>query len=425
MADVDKYNYPRLSTLALYYQAGAIPEQYFNSLDPNLIITPADYQKIAVNLPELEPQSIVKIASDFNTLVLPLLLHREPDVYNKVKSCYEHAMSDGVWEAANYLAIMACNDEDDLLAAFAFANIAAVHGCRNAMFNYFAMLWNDNHHNDAVEELKQYASQSLHCKWAMAILLLQGDNLTGNPLKQDHKQAIRLLNEIIAMNDRGDTLELTTDELARMAQRAVSVMRYIVGTNNLGMVGTEFIDYLRRLSDSDNPDWLYNDGVTCILNHLTIDGDLKLHFATVRGVGDESWFYVGEPGGRSNMVDVLQHVTCDEHDEMAAWQMYLLIHANATLPTWWHGGYSHRFYIMAESDLEQINKLTSSDIKRLTRDRILPHVEILDGIARITCCYWDEWNGLMRETTHLDMATKQVASITTENLYYYNCNLLF
>lgn len=100
------------------------------------------------------------------------------------------------------------------------------------------------------------------------------------------------------------------------------------------------------------------------------------------------------------------------------------------LPTFWHGGYIRRTYIFSHKDLEEIDELRRNGKAPLfgIKDIVSPKVKIRGSEGTIECCYWNDWEGLVRETLKVTYANNSVIYITqtkAEVLYEYDCGICF
>jgi ADP-ribosylglycohydrolase len=175
---------------------------------------------------------------------------------------------------------------------------------------------------------------------------------------------------------------------------------------------------------------------------------LGLKLAEDVGMGDESYFYTHSiidtkidqpvPPIPTAIYDdneykeehtLLEHINV-ERTACGIWQAYLLSMAPTVLPTFWHGGYIRRTYIFSHKDLEEIDELRRNGEAPLfgIKDVVSPKVKIRGSEGTIECCYWNDWEGLVRETLKVMYANNSVISITqtkAEVLYEYDCGICF
>lgn len=177
---------------------------------------------------------------------------------------------------------------------------------------------------------------------------------------------------------------------------------------------------------------------------------LGLKLAEDVGMGDESYFYTHPiidskidkpvppiPIGiyDDNEVDEEEEHTLLEHINVEStangiWQAYLLSIAPTVLPTFWHGGYIHRTYIFSHKDFEEIDELSRNGEAPLfgIKDVVSPKVKIRGSEGTIECCFWNDWEGLVRETLNVTYVNNSVISIKrtkAEVLYEYDCGICF
>lgn len=100
--------------------------------------------------------------------------------------------------------------------------------------------------------------------------------------------------------------------------------------------------------------------------------------------------------------------------EIGVWQAYLLDNTPPLLTLWWHAGYRSFSYIFTKEDLfsaikhkddiELLNQVTAfSDQEILT-----PKVIINGDRATVSCCKWNDWEGLYQEVVEI---TKKGSSV--------------
>jgi hypothetical protein len=118
---------------------------------------------------------------------------------------------------------------------------------------------------------------------------------------------------------------------------------------------------------------------------------------------------------------------------MGAWQVYLLMTSPTQLPTYWHGGYIKRTFILEGDELYDIKALKNYDLSDLVKQKMLyPEVvfEMNTDIktAHIYCCYWNEWKGLVREHVEMQIHNGKVISYEKKSefvIYKYHCGIYF
>ena len=112
-----------------------------------------------------------------------------------------------------------------------------------------------------------------------------------------------------------------------------------------------------------------------------------------------------------------------------------MLSAPGVMPVFWHGGYDRREYIYCPADLDRIVVIDDDkplfrahDISNLKSAGLLPSVKMDGNIADVTFSYWNDWEGLIRNTIRVKWNGDRIASaefINKEVLYKFKCDLLF
>jgi TPR repeat protein len=126
-----------------------------------------------------------------------------PSLFEQVKLCYQAAVDDGIYEAANNLGILAYHIEDNMKEALKQLSFAASHGSQNAMINMFTIYWSNEDYKKAIKLLKempQKKNPSLKCLWNLSVLSYYGKWYPHNTIKKDDQKAMTILNTIIGYN---------------------------------------------------------------------------------------------------------------------------------------------------------------------------------------------------------------------------------
>lgn len=326
------------------------------------------------------------------------------------------------------------NCENNMDEGVRWLRLAASNGSKNAMQNTFSVLWGIGDFEHAIEYLLKVCEEpcpSIRCLWNLAVLYILGERQKGNTLIKDVGKGISLLNQIIEY----DVLESDEKEIEEMRMKAKSLVRLIKNSNEYGWIGYAFHRYLKSLHEETMPPNGYNHDVLSILDELTFNGILKIYFARHVSIGDNSWFYI-DTGHSTKALEkrlLIEKVgaTCSE---MSAWQIYLLTTASTVLPAFWHGNYENRQYVFSKSDISNLsgfcreNIFSKVDISNIADD-ILPGVELIGNMAKVRCCYWNDWKGLVRETVSINFNDRKRIRINkeveSEVLYKYNCGIRF
>jgi len=121
-------------------------------------------------------------------------------------------------------------------------------------------------------------------------------------------------------------------------------------------------------------------------------------------------------------------------DACGVWQYYLLKNASRHLPAIRYGERYHCNYVMSVNDCLKIEQLEDRDLRDLTTLGIIPPSVVIEEqssnkmVASVYCCYWNEWDGLVREQTQITVVDNEVTSakvISTVVLHQYNCGIMF
>lgn len=214
-------------------------------------------------------------------------------------------------------------------------------------------------------------------------------------------------------------------------------------------IGDTFIETLKAIPEDDKRfDW---SSILWLLDSVTLEEDyhLGLRFAEDNGFGDKSWFYcyqgnkdtyledynekIKEYGDFSpfnacyihdEIYDVFDHLKI-EHSELGAWQAYLISIASTILPTFWHGTYLCRQMVFSEKHWEELKLIRSHahQPSQLSVD-VSPSVKIEGDEAIVSCCFWNDWSGLVRETVYITFQDGKACFLdksSRETLIEYNC----
>ena len=375
----------------------------------------------------IEPLPLPECAAKFDTFLLQEVRKNDATTYEKVKAVYRDAINDGVYEVANNLGILLADYEGKIEEGLRLMNLASDHGSANASANMFTLLWEQDYYDQAIDVLqREYGkkSPSLQCLWNYAVLSLRL-NIPNNTVLRDEEKAYELFERI------ANTQDFEDEEGGRVIENSKKCVGWMKDTNEYGRIGQEFHGYIGKIQPTDRFKDYYKEEVCKILTGLDFDGNLKVHFAEMRGSGDEFWFYVdnGSEDAPVNRNSILSHIKAAP-SELNAWCVYLLMTSTAKMPTFWHGGYIARVFIFAKSDLRRIKELQNRELSViLDKTDVLPDVQLTQNEAVVTCCYWNDWEGLVKETAKVTFGKSnnvEMYSIeNTEMIYKYNCGVCF
>lgn len=220
--------------------------------------------------------------------------------------------------------------------------------------------------------------------------------------------------------------------------------------NRFGMVGRKFINALSIIANNSDKD---KRVLFDTLSQLRLPKNkcLGLHLPSYIGHGDNSWFYIYPKGNdpldglspiENKFASLFNKVNNNDFEylqvipsAMGAWQAYLYSISSTILPCYWHGGYEHRTYIFSQKDLDNCDGyrqcLNSGEVTDgIMEEQILPDVTYKRRKAKVTCCFWSQWMGLVQDNIIICFDSKQdkIASMSINSrtvLVKYNCGILF
>lgn len=176
---------------------------------------------------------------------------------------------------------------------------------------------------------------------------------------------------------------------------------------------------------------------------LLEDYGLQLEYEE-RGIGGRTYIYVKEPNGNLSK-NFLDFVIVDD-SPLGALQVYFLSKLWHYLPMYWHGYYDRRFSVFSKDDLLKIKvrsrktrgerPLKPSDIYEEENDLpeealacdVTPKVIRYEDKYYVSCCYWSEFGGLIRELVEIKIENNKVTEFLDANrevLYRYHCGIMY
>ncbi len=229
-------------------------------------------------------------------------------------------------------------------------------------------------------------------------------------------------------------------------------------TDQLIILGTAYLDALDNL-DEDNP-----ESVSSILNTFyCIHPDSGYHFGIYieepweheapSHQCDQAWFhcYQGEEepimirpyernsGGLCHLgnmcylrftFDFFNHLTIDT-TAMGFWQVYLLSIGKTLLPFSGQLYYTKRKLILAHEQLKNISLPFQPEripeLMNLDTD-VSPSVQIKDNQAIVSCCFWNDWGGLIQESAKITFLNGKVyllEDFDKQVLFKYDCGIRY
>ena len=368
-----------------------------------------------------------KAAEESNWFLLSKMNSQD---FEKIKNCYLKAIDDGIYEAANILGVFAYNFDQKYDEGKRYLRMAIDGGSHNAMLNMFTILWTEENYEEAINllaEVYEKPSPSLKCLWNLAFFHFMGEDYVHNPYKKKNKGTAKKILRLI-LEKEGD---MFYNEEKGVFRTAKEFLTYIDSGNIFAAKAKDY--HWRIKTNLDSLKKKGDDAVFYDLDALSLEDGyhMGLRIAEQQGMGDESNFYVYDQNGQEDK-DILKYVRVND-TPMGAWQLYLLMTSPTLFPTFWHGGYIERKFILQEKDLYEIEAINCYDLSKLAiQSMIYPSVTIKrnDGVttADILCCYWNEWKGLVREHIEIQMQYSKVISYREKEkfvIYKYDCGILF
>lgn len=171
-----------------------------------------------------------------------------------------------------------------------------------------------------------------------------------------------------------------------------------------------------------------------ILSTLRLPEGYKLHMkeCSIEGIGDKSELFVKVVLSRKKYEPF--EILSIEDSYLGAFQTYLLKTLWHSLPLFWHANYARRTYIFSNLDFQYIetdkhNKMLISEISGImSDDYIKPIVGKFHDSYYVSCCYWTNFGGLIRDYCKIRIENNQLAEFsqaTTDVLYKYDCGICY
>ena len=206
--------------------------------------------------------------------------------------------------------------------------------------------------------------------------------------------------------------------------------------------GTQFLKAIKKLvkdEKKENCDVLFKS-----LDNISLKKNvhLGLKVAVHEGMGDRSSFYTYKgdkdpygkeeqhPLNRLDIPDIFPNLNV-EKSEMGAWQIYLLYMSPTVLPWFWHGGYIKRDYFFNLPDTKQVKIVPfhAEEALMIPTDEIPePTVTADENKFIVNCTYWNDWEGLVRETVRVKFLKSGKVKILKPHfkvLIPYHCGICF
>ena len=146
------------------------------------------------------------------------------------------------------------------------------------------------------------------------------------------------------------------------------------------------------------------------------------------GSGAVSRLFIKNSDGTLNY-DIFEILEFEE-TPVGAWQAYLLTRLRHSLPLWWHANYDRRDYIYSKEDIANIRHFGGRNVDKsiLYNYTLNPEIYIGNGNYYVSCCFWTEFGGLIREYTEIRFKNNKLESaleFKRETLFSYECGIMF
>ena len=147
------------------------------------------------------------------------------------------------------------------------------------------------------------------------------------------------------------------------------------------------------------------------------------------GMGDESKLYIANMLGNKNY-NIFEELRF-ERTCMGAWQAFLLHKIEHYLPLWWHANYGYREYIYSNNNLSDIHDTPYEKGQKypdFSSFDLNPTVRRSGNHYFISCVFWSDFGGLIREYCELIMDDGQISEFIDfkeDVLYEYECGIRF
>lgn len=363
-------------------------------------------------------------------------------------------------ERLNELGIMSANRDNDINKSLSHFQEAISKGCVAAMSNGFTVLWTRRLYQDAcswLDKMCNKPTKNIKCLWDNALLHFYGNAIEDNPIKQNKRKAIEMLEYIVSHyfyylegKDfrilQKAYIFMLKHSIHRLGESPLSAFELWKKMNieceyNYAVIGHNmFIDFdeyqgtLWAMNDMEYSTHIddINDRVFTHLDelYLPIGWKLGYEYEDIRG------FHVWK-SNLSNRKPLNQSLigTCSK---LAAWQAYLLYSWYRCMPLEDHDNYDACRPIFNKNHLslwgfdtfmpDNDYDVVIEDLKSFFTDEVLrPTVEYVGSSKNqfvISCVWWNDWRGLFREKAIVEFDKHNrptMKVLSSETLYKYWC----
>ncbi len=218
--------------------------------------------------------------------------------------------------------------------------------------------------------------------------------------------------------------------------------------------GKQLLQTMHALYDAQPKDGATSTMVDEQTLDITLVPEVNMWLYRATEMNDISYFHTCERGEKpaeerlEHIRDIWQCVIVPKTNPLQTiWRTYLLGKAKTQLPANWHGAYNKATLIFEASDMESIqpmDRVIDHNVHHsempaevfANRDwRVIASIEELqpkvitldESTYQVVCCYWNDWEGLVRETTTYITVGRLIYTEDSkkEVLYPYHCGVMF
>ena len=178
------------------------------------------------------------------------------------------------------------------------------------------------------------------------------------------------------------------------------------------------------------------EGNYCIMRYLDKlslpkDCILQVDECKEEGIGCKSHLFVETSKGHHDY-KIWDYIKAENTID-GAWQAYLLYKLWHTLPLFWHANYDRRTYLYSKGDEISIDPWRIEDTVHIRGvvNSLFVNPDVVKGQNNkyyISCCYWSDFEGLIKEITEVSISHDNlvvIKDISKRTLYKYNCGIIF
>ena len=174
----------------------------------------------------------------------------------------------------------------------------------------------------------------------------------------------------------------------------------------------------------------YDSLLKCLDKINLPEGRLIVEIVKPEVPRDKSCLVISLPNG-GNDENIFNHLQV-EQSCMGAWQANLLHNLWRALPLFGHAIYDARDYLFVKEDMHMIKTLNEEDrlsiMENIVKFDFTPEVRESNGKFYISCCYWSNFFGLIREFSEIKIENNKITDIVPfdeKTEYRYDCGIRF